>query len=324
MQPRSLGIIGVLSIVLTASSAVDAQPFTKAVRVGYLSTSPLPADEGFRQGLRELGYLEGQNLSIEYRWSEGKTDRFPALAADLARLKVDVIVVVGTPAALAAKSATGTIPVVMAAVGDPVATGLVSSLGRPGGNVTGLSVVHAELEGKRVELLKEMLPRLRRMGVLWNPANQASAVGLKLLRTSAEAAGVTLKPFGAREPAELEGALSEIARERPDALNVHVDPVFYAYRGRIVEFAAKNRLPAMYAAREFVDGGGLVSYSPSFVDVFRRAATYVDKILKGARPGDLPVEQPTRFELVVNLKTAKALGLTIPPSVLIRADHVIQ
>ncbi len=300
MQPRSIVIIGVLSIALAASPAADAQLPAKAVRIGYLSTSPLPADEGFRQGLRDLGYVDGQNLAIEYRWSEGKTDRFPALAAELVGLKVDVIVVVGTPAALAAKSATGTIPVVMAAVGDPVATGLVSSLGRPGGNVTGLSVVHAELEGKRVELLKEVLPTLRRLWVLWNPTNPASAVALKWLPTAAEAVGVTLKPFGARIPAELEQILSKIVRERPDALNVHVDPVFYAYRGRIVDFAAKNRLPAMYAAREFVDGGGLMSYSPSFVDVFRRAATYVDKILKGAKPADLPVEQPTRFELVIN------------------------
>jgi putative ABC transport system substrate-binding protein len=281
--------------------------------------------DAFRQGLGEFGYTEGQNITIEYRWAEGKYDRFPDLVADLVRLKVDVIVTAGTPGALAAKQATKTIPIVMAVAADAVGAGLVASLARPGGNVTGSTTIAQELEGKRLELLREVVPRLSRVAVLWNPANPVQPIILKQTQLAAPALHLRLEPIvGVSGVRELEGAFATISRVRPDALILLADRFLLAERTRIVEFAAKRRLPTMYPYREMVKAGGLMSYSPSYPDLFRRAATYVDKILRGAKPADLPVEQPIKLELVINLKTAKALGLTIPQSLLRRADEVIQ
>ena len=316
---------GLLAIPLVA----EAQPKAGVPRIGYLGNSSpsLESDlvDAFRQGLGEFGYTEGQNITIEYRWAEGKYDRFPDLVADLVRLKVDVIVTAGTPGALAAKQATKTIPIVMAVAGDAVGAGLVASLARPGGNVTGSTTIVQELEGKRLELLREVVPRLSRVAVLWNPANPVSPIILKQTQLAAPALRLRLEPIvGVSGVRELEGAFATISRVRPDALILLADRFLLAERTRIVEFAAKRRLPTMYPYREMVKAGGLMSYSPSYPDLFRRAATYVDKILKGAKPGDLPVQQPTKYESVINLKTAKALGLTIPQSLLQRADEVIQ
>jgi putative ABC transport system substrate-binding protein len=315
--------------LLATPLAAEAQPKAGVPRIGYLGNSSpsLESDlvDAFRQGLGEFGYTEGQNITIEYRWAEGKYDRFPDLVADLVRLKVDVIVTAGTPGALAAKQATKTIPIVMAVAADAVGAGLVASLARPGGNVTGSTTIVQELEGKRLELLREVVPRLSRIAVLWNPANSVQPIILKQTQLAAPALGLRLEPIvGVSGVRELEGAFATISRARPDALILLADRFLLAERTRIVEFAAKRRLPTMYPYREMVKAGGLMSYSPSYPDLFRRAATFVDKILKGAKPGDLPVEQPTKFELVINLKTAKALGLTIPPSLLQRADEVIQ
>jgi putative ABC transport system substrate-binding protein len=297
-------------------------------RIGYLGSSSPSLEphwvEAFRQKLHDLGYIEGQNVAIEYRWAEGQDDRLPDLAADLVRLKVDVIVTTGTPGTLAAKQATKTTPIVMASSGDPVQAGLVASLARPGGNVTGFSIL-GELEVKRLELLREAVPKLSRVAVLWNPANPAIMPFYQQTQVAARALHVTLQPVvEVRRVADFEKAFSTIASARPPALMVLVDRLLLAHRTRIVAFAASRRLPGMYGYREYVEAGGLMSYAPSNIDLFRGAAIYVDKILKGTKPADLPVQQPTRFELVVNLKTAKALGLTIPQSVLIRADQVIQ
>jgi putative ABC transport system substrate-binding protein len=269
--------------------------------------------------------VEGQNIAIEYRYAEGKFERLPDLAAELVRMKVDVIVTHTTQAIQAAKRTTSQIPIVAASAGDLVGTGLVASLARPGGNITGLSLLAPELAGKRLELLKETLPRFSRVAVLWN----SPSVAMRLtFREAQVAAGVLGLAFISLEvqgnPEDFERVFSTIPRERPDGLFVTLDGFTTSYRRRIVELAAKHQLPAIYELREFVDAGGLMSYGPSVRDMWRRAATYVDKILKGTKPADLPVEQPTRFELIINLKTAKALGLTIPPSVLIRVDHVIQ
>ena len=298
-------------------------------RIGYLGNSSpsLEPDlvDAFRQGLREYGYTEGQNISIEYRWAEGRYERFPALVADLVGLKVDVIVTAGTPGALAAKKATKTIPIVMTVSGDAVGTGLVDSLARPGGNVTGSTTIVQELEGKRLELLKEVIPRLSRVAVLTNPANPLNQIVLKQTQLAASALHLKLGPIvGVKRVAELDGAFATISRDRPDALVLLADRFLLAERVRIVELAEQRRLPTMYPYREMVKAGGLMSYSPSYPDLFRRAATFVDKILKGAKPADLPVEQPTKFELVINLKTAKALGLTIPQTLMLRADQIIE
>jgi putative ABC transport system substrate-binding protein len=283
--------------------------------------------DAFLQGLRDLGYVEGRNVVIEYRFAEGKLERYPALAAELVALKVDVIVAPITPAALAAKQATKTIPIVFVAVGDPITDGLVTSLARPGGNVTGLSLLFPELVGKCLEELKQAVPGVSRVAVLWQPG----AVGertekdmLKGAEVAARALGVRLQFVEARGPADLDRAFSDITKARAGALTVLPGNMFFSERRRLVDLAAKNRLPAVYPLREFVDAGGLMSYGASNADMFRRAATYVDKILKGAKPADLPVEQPTKFELVINLKAAKVLGLTIPQSLLGRADEVVQ
>jgi putative tryptophan/tyrosine transport system substrate-binding protein len=314
--------------ILAAPLTVAAQQPGKIARIGYLGNSS-PALErdfvdAFRQGLRELGYAEGQNLLIEFRWAEGRYERFPEFVAELVRLKVDVILTAGTPGALAAKQATQTTPIVMAVSGDAVGTGLVSSLARPGGNLTGLTRMTRDLDGKRLELLKQIVPRLFRVAILLNPNNPISALGWKEALASAEALHLTLEPVEVRPGEDFEAVLEVLARQRPGALFIIADQFLLASRTQIVDFAGRRSLPAMYPNRGYVDAGGLISYATNDPAMFRSAATYVDKILKGAKPGDLPVGQPTTFELVINLKTAKALGLTIPQSVLIRADEVIQ
>jgi putative ABC transport system substrate-binding protein len=280
--------------------------------------------EVFRQGLRELGYVEGRNLTIEYRWAAGKEERLPELAAELVRLKVDIIVASATPTIVAAKRATSTIPIVMAAVGDPVGSGLVASLARPGGNVTGLTLMSTELAGKRLQLVRELLPKATRVAVLAYRGPSGTLLFLEQMRAAAQQTGVQLVVQEVSEAGELRGAFAAMQRERAQALIVQVSPLTREHRRQVEELAAQHRLPAMYEVRLFVESGGLMSYGPNLPEMFRRAALYVDKILKGAKPGDLPVEQPSKFELVINLKTAKALGLTIPESLRFRADEVIQ
>jgi len=316
--------------LLAAPPAAEAQQAAKVARIGFLAlnlaASPhLP--EAFRQGLRDLGYVEGRNVVIEYRSAEGKRERLPALAAELVALKVDVIVAGNTPAALAAKQATTTLPIVFTSVVDPVTDGLVASLARPGGNVTGLSNLAPELVGKRLELLKQAVPGVSRVAALWQPGvfpERTDQDMLKAADVAARALGVRLQFVEARGPADIDRAFADMTKARAGALTVLGSPMFINERRRLVDLAAKNRLPAVYPAREFVDAGGLMSYGPNLADLFRRAATYVDKILKGTKPADLPVEQPTKFELVINAKTAKALGVTIPQSLLGRADEVIE
>ena len=316
--------------LLAAPLAVEAQPAAKVARIGYLATNlaagPDPR-EAFRQGLRDLGYVEGRNLVIEDRSADGKLERFPALAAELVALKVDVIVASGTLAALAAKQSTRTLPIVFSPAADPVGSGLVTSLERPGGNVTGLSVVAPELVGKRLELLREAVPGVTRVAVLWQSGGFGERTEKDMLKgaeVAARALGVRLLFIEGRDPADFDRAFSDMTRARAGALTVLPSNMLNNERRRLVDLAAKNRLPAVYGARESVEAGGLMAYGPNLADLSRRAATYVDKILKGAKPADLPVEQPTKFELVINLKTAKALGLTIPPSLLQRADQVIE
>jgi ABC-type uncharacterized transport system substrate-binding protein len=327
---RLIGLVLTLSLAF-APFAAEAQQAAKVARLGFLALNPAASPhlhEAFRQGLRDLGYVEARNLVIEYRSAEGKPERFPALAAELVALKVDVIVASSTPAALAAKQATRTIPIVLTGAGDPVTSGLVTSLARPGGNVTGLSVLSPELVGKRLELLTQAVPGVSHVAVLWQPGGglgeRTEKDMLKGAEVAARALGVRLQFLEARGPDEFDKAFSEMTRARAGALTVLPSNMFTNERRRLVDLAAKNRLPAVYPWREGVDAGGLMAYGPDLADLFRRAATYVDKILKGAKPGDLPVEQPTKFDLVINLKTAKALGLTIPQSVLLRADHVIE
>ncbi len=316
--------------LLVAPRAGSAQQAAKVARIGYLATNlaPSPYREAFRQGLRDLGYVEGRNVVIEYRDAEGKDDRLPALAAELVALKVDVIVAAaGTVAALAAKQATRTLPIVFIAVADPVTSGLVTSLARPGGNFTGLSALSPELVGKWLELLKQAVPGVSRVAFLWQPGvlgERTEKDILKAAEVAGRALGVRVQFVEARGPADIDRAFSDMTRARAGALTVLSTPMFGSERRRLLDLAAKSRLPTVYSFREYVDAGGLMSYGSSLADLSRRAATYVDKILKGAKPADLPVQQPTKFELVINLKTAKALGLTIPPSLLQRADEVIQ
>jgi putative ABC transport system substrate-binding protein len=315
---------------LAAPLAAEAQPAGKVPRIGFLVAASASDSaferwiEAFRQGLRDLGHVEGRNIVIEYRYADEKYERLPALAAELVRLKVDVIVSHGTPGPLAAKQATSAIPIVTTTAGDPVAAGLVSSLARPGGNVTGLSFMAPELGGKRLQLLKEILPGLSRVAVLWNAANPYASLVVREMEIAATTLGVQLQSLVVRGPDDFAGALAAAATGRAGALTAVEDPLTITKRTQIVDFAAKSRLPAIYGVKEFVDAGGLMSYGVHLGDLYRRAAAYVDKILKGAKPADLPVQQPTKFEFVINLKTAKALGLTIPPSVLLRADEVIQ
>jgi putative ABC transport system substrate-binding protein len=328
---RRTFLAGTGAVLLAAPLAAEAQQAGKVVRIGYLTIDLAAASqttEAFRRGLRDLGYVEGRNVAIEYRDAEGKSQRLPAHAAELVALKVDVIVTAGgTLAALAAKQVTKTVPIVFIAVSDPVASGVVNSLAQPGGNVTGLSNSNAELVGKRLEHIAHAVPGVSRVVVLWQPGGLGERTEQEMLKQADDAAralGVRLQFVEAREAADLEPAFSEMTRARADALTVFPSTMFFNERRRMTALAAKNRLPAVYQLREFVEAGGLMAYGTNIADLFRRAATYVDKILKGAKPADLPVEQPTKFELVINLKTAKALGLTIPPSLLGRADEIIQ
>jgi putative ABC transport system substrate-binding protein len=310
--------------------AAEAQQAAKVARIGWLGDNPAATPHlrvAFRQGLSDLGYVEGRNVVIEYRDAEGKFERFPALAAELVALKVDVIVTANVLAALAAKQATRTLPIVFASAADPVTSGLVTSLARPGGNVTGLSSLVPELVGKCLELLTQAIPGVSRVAVLWHPGALGEGTEkdmLKRAEVAARALGVRLQFVEVRGPADFDRAFSDMARAGASALTMLGGLLLIRERRRLVDLGATNRLPAVYPLREFVDAGGLMAYGPNLADLFRRAATYVDKILKGTNPGDLPVEQPTKFELVINLKTAKALRLTIPQSVLQRADEVIQ
>jgi ABC-type uncharacterized transport system substrate-binding protein len=326
---RLIGLV-ILALSLTlAPLAVEAQqPGTGVPQVGILFPNPLSATshllEAFRQGLRELGYVEGQNIALEFRSAEGREERLPDLAAELVRLKVAVILTGTGPGIRAAKRATQTIPVVMGNGGDPVAGGFVVSLARPGGNITGLTNMYAELIGKRLELLKEVVPKTSRVAVLLN-ADNAPAVLFRDQEVAARTLGIRFQILEVRGPTpDLVNAFQAATREGAGALIVLDDPLTFSHRTQIVRHAAESRLPASYGFREFVEAGGLMAYGASIPHMYRRAATYVDKILNGAKPGDLPVEQPTKFELVINLKTAKALGLTIPPSVLGRADQIIE
>ena len=316
----------VLGILVTPLAA-KAQPTVKVYRIGYLALNapPNPFYEAFREGLHDLGYVDGQNILLESRWAEGRPERLPVLAADLVRLKVDLIVTAAVAATAAAKQATATkpIPIVMVNVFRPVEQGLVASLARPGGNITGLSNEAApELDVKRIEFLKAVVPSAARVAVLWSAAFQGRQ--LQDMERGAHVFSLALQSVEIKEPSEFEAAFTAMTRKRADAVLVIGDPIIFFHRSRVIHLAAKRRLPSMYPFREFVDAGGLMAYGPSLPDIYRRAAVYVDKILKGAKPADLPVEQPTHFELVINLKTAKALGLTIPQSVLVRADQVIE
>jgi putative tryptophan/tyrosine transport system substrate-binding protein len=313
---------------LAAPLAAEAQQVGKVYRIGVLERTSPPLNtanfDAFRQGLQDLGYVEGKNLVIEYRSAEGRSERFPTLATELVNLKVDLILTRGTPATLAAKKVTGTIPVVMAASGDPIGGGIVTSLARPGGNVTGLSAVVADVMGKRLELLSEMVPAVSRIGAILNMSNPAVVTEWKELQVAGQPPGMELQLLDVRTRGELEHAFEAAVQHRVRALLVGIDDLTLMHRRVIVDLAAKHRMPAIYASREFVDAGGLMTYGISYPHLYRRAATYVDKILRGGKPADLPIEQPTKFELVINLKTAKALGLTIPPSLLLRADQVIE
>ena len=308
--------------------AAAAQPAGRTVTIGYLGNSSpsLESDlvEAFRNGLRQLGYVEGRNLILKFEWAEGQQERHSALVRELVRLKPDVILTAGTPGTLAAKQATQSIPIVAALVGDPVAAGLVLSLAKPGGNVTGLSGLTPELDGKRLELLKEAVPKLSQVAVLRNPNNLVTTINWKAMQLAAAVLGVKLQPVDARDPNDLDLALAKIKAAHPDGLAIIADRFLFTYRASIVQFVVTNRLPGIFPYREFAQEGGLMAYGPDYAEMYRRAATYVDKILKGAKPGDLPIEQPTTFELVVNMKTAKALGIKIPNTILMRATKVIE
>ena len=313
-------------LLFAATLTAEAQQAGKVYRIGVLAVASWPPFESFRKGLQDLGYVEGRDVGIEYRWSEGRLERLPDLAAELVRLNVDVIVTWGTPATKAAKNASATVPIVMAASAEPVTAGLVSSLARPGGNVTGLAAHNPELEGKRMELLKELVPRLTRVAILGARGDNLYPVWLTEAQNAARGLGVQLRPVEVSNFADatLKEAFTRMTRERAEALVVAPNTVAVLRRTQIAALAAKHRLPAVYLHTEHVHAGGLMAYGPDYHELFRRAASYVDRILKGTRPADLPVERATRFELVINLKTARTLGLTIPPSLLLRADQIIE
>jgi putative ABC transport system substrate-binding protein len=324
---KSLVLLLIIATLVGCVAMAEAQQPKKVPRIGLLGLASGPArpEEAFLQGLRDLGYVEGQNITIEYRWAGGKVDRLPALAEELVRLKVDLIVVRATPVVQAAKNATTTIPIVMLGAADPVGSGFVASLARPGGNITGMSNIMPELAGKRLELLREVLPKLSRFAFLAHGGDPAHRLFVKQAQEAAERFGMKFQPVVIVAPEEIEGAFSAIIRERAGALIIQ--PLFINNLGqgpRIAELAVRNRLATVSDVDEFVDAGGLMSYGPNRWGLFRRAATYVDRILKGTKPADLPVEQPTKFELFINLKTAKQIGLTVPPNVLARADKVIK
>jgi putative tryptophan/tyrosine transport system substrate-binding protein len=326
---RGFGLaLGLALCALAGPLSADSPQSATPHRIGFLGNAT-PALEAnlvgpFRDGLRELGYVEGRNLLIEYRWAEGNYERLPTLIGELLSARVEVIVTAGTPATLAVKKATSTTPLVMIAVGDPVGTGIVPSLARPGGNVTGLTSISPELDGKRLELLREVVPGVAHVAVLWNSASPLQVVGERRTHAAAEALRIKVLSLGVRNEDSLEKAFAEMIRQRPDGLLVLADRLFLYHRERIMKFAAAQRLPGVHAYRELVDAGGLMSFGPSYEAMHRRAAYFVDRILKGANPGDLPVERPATFELVVNLRAARALGLTIPQSVLVQATQVIQ
>jgi putative tryptophan/tyrosine transport system substrate-binding protein len=325
---QNLKSLFVCAMLLALGLPAHAQQPTKVPRIGFLS-APSPSAvsaraEAFRQGLRELGYVEGKNIVIEYRYAEGKLDRFPALAAELVRLKVDVIVTGTSAGTRSAKEATAAIPIVMAQDGDPVGNGFVASLARPGGNITGLSSLAPEISGKRLELLKEIGPKFSRVAVFGNSTSPGTAQSLKESELAAGAFGVHLQYLDVRNPKDIETAFPAASKGRADAVLILASPVFNVQRKQIIDLAVKSRLPVIYYAPEWVQDGGLMSYGVSYTDMYRRAATYVDKILKGTKPADLPVEQPKKFEFIINLKAAKQIGLTIPPNVLARADKVIK
>ena len=327
---RKVGVLSILFLVVLLDVAViaEAQPLTKHSRIGFLNvgtpaTSPA-RQEVFRQGLRDLGYLEGKNIVIEWRYAEGKPDRLPAIAADLVRLKVDVIVTGGGISTRSAKDATVTIPIVMTQDIDPVGNGFVASLARPGGNITGLSTLAPEISGKQMELLKEIVPKFARVAVLGTTTNPGTAQALKEMELAAGAFKVQLQYLDVLGSKDIDTGFQTASKARADAVLVLISSVLNTHRAPVVNLAVKSRLPVIYPFPEFVEAGGLISYGVSFADLWRRAATYVDKILKGAKPVDLPVEQPTKFELIINLKAAKQIGLTIPPNVLARADKVIK
>ena len=316
------------ALLFAVTFHAKAQQSTKVPRIGFLFGASPSANAGrgeaFRQGLRELGYIEGKNILIEERYADGKLDRLPALTAELLRLNVDLVVTAGPAVTRPVKEATNTIPIVMAFDSDPVGSGFVASLARPGGNITGLASLSPELTGKRLELLKETVPKLLRVAVLGNPGNRATALNFKEAEVAAQAYGLQIQSLEVRGANDLDSALTTLIRGRADALLPLGDSVVVFHRERIVNFAAKNRLPTMYGDKAWVEAGGLMSYGPDILDSFRRAATYVDRILKGTKPADLPVEQPIKFEFIVNLQAAKQIGLAIPPNVLARADKVIR
>ena len=326
---RTIGIVVMLPLIVLAAPRTAQAPQARGpVTIGYLGNAS-PALEAaqvdaFREGLRHFGYVEGQNLTIQYRWAEGQQERHAGLAQELVRLQPDVILTAGTPGTLAAKHATPSIPIVTAIAGDPVAAGLVVSLAAPGGNVTGLTTMAPELEGKRLELFTQAVPQLSRVVALRNPANPFTTIAWQALEPAAAALGVQLQPIEVRGSQDLEPAFAMIQEARPDGLIVIPDRFLLTYRASIVQFLARQRLPGMFPFREFVQEGGLLSYGPDYTDMYRRAATYVAKILQGAKPLALPMEQPTKFEFLINLKTAQTLGLTIPPTVLFQANEVIK
>jgi putative ABC transport system substrate-binding protein len=330
MNVRRKLIVALGAGALAAPFRAFAQPQGKVWRVGFLSTRRIEIADSdfaygsFRQGMRELGYVEGKNLVIEWRSAEGKTERLPALAAELVRLKLDLIVAAGTPGVAAAQKATTAIPIVMASILDPVGSGFVASLARPGGNITGLKNFFGDLGPKHLEMLRSVAPKLTRVAMLLNPSNAGMAAVLKGVQAAAQKIGVTILSFDAESPREIESAFSNMAQKKSGAVIVVADAVFNTQVSQIADLATKNRLPSICAIREYAEAGGLMSYGNSLGNDYRRAATYVDKIFKGAKPADLPVEQPTRFELFINGKTAKTLGLKIPQSLLIMADKVLE
>jgi putative tryptophan/tyrosine transport system substrate-binding protein len=319
-------LLGSIAVAAAWPLSAHAQDTAKVWRVGILDTTSAKSAnvDAFRNALSQLGYVEGQNLVIEYRSGEGRIDMFPNLAADLVRLKVDIIVTRGTPAVIAARNATSTTPIVMAAIGEPMETGAVASLARPGGNVTGLSAFVTELTAKRIEIMRELMPKMSRMALLDNMENRSVPPQWNEMKKAALALGIQPQLCDVHRPEDIEAAFNAAMAERADALSVGNDSVVIASRRQIAELAAKHRLPTIYATREFVDAGGLLSYAANYSDLYRRAASYVDKIFKGVKPADLPVEQPTKFELVINLKAAKAIGITVPYSLLARADELVE
>ena len=304
--------------------AARAQQPGKIVSIGILAFEAWPPIDAFRQALNDLGYVEGKNVRFEHRYAKGRNERFPDLANDLVGLKVDVILTWGTEAVLAAKQATATIPIVMGAIGDPLGSGIVTNLARPDANVTGFSSLAAELEAKRLELLKEAVPGLSRVAILFNPTNRYMASALQSARQGAQMLHASLTVYEVHDTTTLDATFVKLAKDRPDALLVLADPFLVSQRSRIAQFAIENRLPSAYTYREHAEAGGLIAYTPNYHDLFRRAATYVDKILKGTKPGELPIEQPTKFDLVINLNTARALGLTVPLTLQAAADEVIE